>query len=88
LLKDVLRFVNVCVLLHARNTNPYYGHIHALKGVSIKVGNENFVSTIGVNAADLAHRAGAARILVLKYCADNSPDHVGIPDKSRSLTGA
>ena len=37
------------MFLDARDLNTYYGHIHALKGISIKAEKENFVSTIGAN---------------------------------------
>jgi branched-chain amino acid transport system ATP-binding protein len=39
------------ILLDARNRNTYYGHIHALKGISIKTEKGNFVSIIGANGA-------------------------------------
>jgi len=39
------------ILLDAKDLNTYYGHIHALKGISIKTEKGNFVSIIGANGA-------------------------------------
>ena len=39
------------ILLDSRNLNTYYGHIHALKGISIITEKGDFVSIIGANGA-------------------------------------
>lgn len=39
------------ILLDARDLNTYYGHIHTLKGISIKAEKGNFVSIIDANGA-------------------------------------
>ena len=39
------------VMLDAQDVNTFYGHIHALKGVSLQVAGGSFVSIIGANGA-------------------------------------
>src|SRR3989304_1275182 len=38
-------------LLEVENVHTYYGHIHALKGISINVGQGEIVTLIGANGA-------------------------------------
>ena len=38
-------------MLEAIDLNTYYGHIHALKGISLRVEKGSFVSIIGANGA-------------------------------------
>ncbi|NIO04988.1 MAG: ATP-binding cassette domain-containing protein [Proteobacteria bacterium] len=39
------------LLLDVRDVNTYYGHIHALKNISVRVGKGSLVSVIGANGA-------------------------------------
>src|SRR5690349_16928619 len=38
-------------MLHVRDLHTYYGHIHALKGISLEVGQGEIVTLIGSNGA-------------------------------------
>ena len=38
-------------MLKIKNLNVYYGHIHAIKGISIRVEEGEVVSLIGANGA-------------------------------------
>lgn len=71
--------------------HTYYGHIHALKGISLTVNQGEIVTLIGSNGAGktttlntisgvLSARAGAIYLQESDHSQPGSPDRNGIPD--------